>query len=134
MRSIGALVAGSAFVVIVMLVFQLAYVFIAVGYNTLAADFPALKEITPVFRYLVGVPVLLGTLFAGGYIAASIGKTRASRAVWLHGFGVGLLTVGTMMYSALEYAGLTITGIVVMLLAVGASSAGGYYWLRGKAD
>lgn len=43
MRSIKAIVVGSLFIVVVFLILKLAYVFIAVGYNTLAADFLFLK-------------------------------------------------------------------------------------------
>lgn len=35
-----------------------------------------------------------------------------------------------MMYSAMENASLTMTGIVVTLIAITAASAGGLYWLR----
>jgi hypothetical protein len=49
-----------------------------------------------------------------------------------HCLVVGLITVGGMMYSAMGYSSLTITGIVVIILALSASSTGGFYWLRGN--
>lgn len=130
MRSIKAIVAGSLFVVIVFIILQLAYVIIAVGYNTLAADFPFLKDIAGIFRYLVGLPVLIVTMFIGGYITADIADMHTNIKVWLHCFAVGFIAVGSMMYSAMGNSSLTLTGIVVIVLAIIASSAGGFYWLR----
>jgi len=134
MRSVKAIVAGSLFVVVVFLVLQLAYVFIAVGYNALAANFPFLKEISGVFRYLIGLPVLIIVMFIGGYITAGIANVHTRIKVWLHCFAVAIITVGGTMYSALENYHLTLTGIVVMILAISASSAGGIYWLRNDRD
>ena len=132
MRSIKAIVAGSVFILAVISLLGLIYIFIAVGYNSLAVDFPFLNEITGLFRYVVGLPVFMVTLFAGGYITATIANMDDSIKVWLHCLAVGLITVGGMMYSAMDYSSLTISGIVVIILALSASSAGGFYWLRGN--
>ena len=130
MRSIKAIIAGCVFIVVVILFLQLAYIFIAVGYNALAADFPFLNDITDIFRYLVGIPVFMITIFAGGYITASVANMHTNLKVWLHCFAVGFITVGGMMYFAMDNSSLTLTGIVVAILALSASSAGGFYWLR----
>ncbi len=130
MRSIKAIVAGSAFIIIVILFLQLAYIFIAVGYNALAADYPVLNEITGLFRYLIGIPVFVATMFVGGYITANIANMDDYLKVWLHCIAVGLITVGGMMYSAMENSSLTMTGIVVTVLALSATTAGGLYWQR----
>lgn len=127
MRSIKAIVVGSLFIVFVILFLQLAYIFIAVGYNTLAKDYPFLNDISGYFRYLVGIPVFVATMFAGGYITASIANITAKLKVWLHSLAVGLITVGGMMYSAMVNADITTTGIVVTVLALSATSAGGLY-------
>ncbi len=126
MRSIKAIVAGSAFIIIVILFLQLAYIFIAVGYNALAADYPVLNEITGLFRYLIGIPVFMVIMFVGGFITANIARKK----VWLHCIAVSLITVGGMMYSAMENSNLTLTGIVVTVLALSATTAGGLYWQR----
>lgn len=75
MRSVKAIVAGSVFIFVVLFILGLIYVFIAVGYNSLAADFPFLNDITGLFRYLIGIPVFMGTMFTGVYITASIATT-----------------------------------------------------------
>jgi len=134
MRSIKAIIVGSVFIVVVILFLQLAYIFIAVGYNALAAEFPFLNDITSVFKYLVGIPVFMLTMFAGGYITASISNIRDNIKVLFHCLAVGFITVGGMMYSGMENSSLTLTGIVVTLLALSATSAGGLYWLRGNKE
>ena len=131
MRSVKAIVVGSMFIVVVILVLQLAYIFIAVGYNSLEADFPFLNDFTGLFKYLIGMPVFMVTMFAGGYITADIANVHANIKVWFHCFAVGSITVGGMMYSAMANSSLTLTGIAVIVLALSASSAGGFYWLRG---
>ena len=134
MRSIKAIVVGSLFVVIVILILQLAYVIIAVGYNTLAADFPFLNDITGIFRYLVALPLLIVTMFFGGYITADIANAHTKMKVGFHCFVVGFITAGGMMYSAMENSNLTLFGIVLIILALSAVCAGGFYWLRASQD
>ena len=132
MRSIKAIVVGSVFILAVLFLLGLIYIFMAVGFNSLAADFQFLNDITGLFRYLIGIPVFLLTMFAGGYITASIANMQTNLKVWFHCFAVGLISIGGMMYSSMEYSSLTSSGIVLIILALSASSAGGFYWLRGK--
>lgn len=131
-RSIKAIIAGSAFIFAVLFALGLLYIFIAVGYNSLSANFPFLNDITGLFRYLIAIPLFIATMFAGGYITAGVANVRTNIKVLFHCLTVGLITVGVMMYSALEYSSLTLTGIVIIILALSASSAGGFYWLKGK--
>lgn len=128
MRSIKAIVIGSLFIVIVTLLLQLAYIFIAVGYNALAKNYLFLNDIGGYFKYIIGFPVFMAIMFVGGYITASIANMKAL----LHCVVVALITVGGMMYSAMENSNLTLTGIVVMMLALSATSAGGLYWQNGN--
>jgi len=132
MKSIKAIITGCLFILVVLFLFGLIYIFAAVGYNSLTADFPFLNEIRDVFRYLLGIPVFIITMFAGGYVTANIADMHTAIKVWLHCFTVGLITVGSMMYSATEYSSLNLTGIIVTILALAASSAGGFYWLKGN--
>lgn len=130
MRSIKAIITGSVFIVVTLLLLQLAYVFVAVGYIELAADYPFLKNITGLFRYIVGIPVYMITMFLGGYITADIADVHTRTKVLFHCLAVALITVGGMMYSVIENSSLTITGIVVTMLALSAASAGGLFWLK----
>jgi hypothetical protein len=132
MRSIKAITSGSVFIVVVILFLQLAYMFIAVGYNLLAAGYPVLNEISGIFRYLIGLPVFLIVMFTGGYITANIANMDDNIKVWFHSVVVALITVGGMMYSAIQSYDLTLTGVVVMVLALSSILAGGLYWKRRK--
>ncbi|MDH5435403.1 MAG: hypothetical protein OEX83_01470 [Gammaproteobacteria bacterium] len=130
MRSIKAIMAGSIFILVILFLLGFTYVFIAVGYNKLAADFPFLNDISGLFRYFVGIPVFIATMFTGGYFTASIANMHSNIKVWFHCLSVGVITVAAMLYSTMDYSSLTITGVVVFILALSASSAGGFYWLK----
>ena len=126
MKSIKAIVAGCLFIIVVILLMQLAYIFIAVGYNSLAKHYPVLNEISGYFRFLVGIPVFMAVMFVGGYITASIAASR----VLLHCLAVGMITAGGMILLALENTELTLTGMVVFILSLATTAAGGLYWSR----
>ena len=128
MRSIKAVLAGSLFIVIAILLMQLAYIFIAVAYNDMAKDYPLLNEIAGSFRYLIGIPLFMAIMFVGGYLTADIIKEK----ILPHCIAVGLITASGMIIPTLENANLTITGIVIFTLAIVASSVGGLYWQRAK--
>ena len=125
MKSLKAIVAGISFIVIVILLMQLAYIFLAVGYNSLAKYYPLLNDISGYFRYIIGIPVVMLIMFFGGYITASI----ANKKVLLHCLVVGCITAGGTTLSAMNNSDLTMTGIVVFILSLSATAAGGLYWL-----
>ena len=128
MKSFTAIIAGSLFIIIAILCLQLLYIFVAVGYNAMAKDYAVLNDISWIFRYLIGIPLFIVTMFIGGYITAHI----ASKKALLHCIVVALITVSAMIIPTLETASLTATGVVVILLALGGTSAGGLYWDRWK--
>ena len=128
MKSIKAILAGSLFIIIIGLLVELAYVFLAVGYNNLAKSYPVLNEISIYFRYLIGIPVIFLIMFIGGIITADL----APQKVLLHCFIVGLITIAVMMTNAMENMQMTLSGLVVMLLSLIATLSGGFYWQRKK--
>ncbi len=130
MKSIKAIVAGTVFITIVMLLLQLVYIFAAVAYNALAKDYTFLNDIAGLFRYIIGIPVFVAIMFVGGYITASIAGMTAKAKVWLNCIAVGLITSGGMLYPTLENSDITITGIVVFVLALIATTGGGLYWRK----
>lgn len=134
MRSIKAIVAGSVFIFFALSLMGLIAIFMAVGYNALAAKSPFLSDITFLFRYLVGIPVFMIIMFAGGYITADIANTNEKIKVLLHCFTVVLITLIITMYSGMKYSSLTLTGVVIIILSFSASSAGGFHWLRGNNE
>jgi len=124
MKSIQAVIAGSLFIIIASLFMQLAYVLIAVEYNSLAKDYPVLNEIRGVFRYLVALPVFMLIMFLGGYITAFIIRKK----VLLHCLVVGAITAGGMLGLALANMQLTLTGMVIFVVTLATTLAGGLYW------
>jgi len=130
MNVLKAVVVGCAFILVTILVLQLVYIFAAVGYNALAQDYPVLNDIVGMFRYLIGIPVFIAVMFAGGYITANVANIDVRVKVLLLCAIVGLITAGGMIYPTLEGATLTTTGIVIFILALMATSAGGLYWQK----
>ena len=126
MNSLKAILSGIIFIFIAALLMQLAYLFIAVGYNNLAKDYPYLKEISWVFRYLVAIPAFLGIMFAGGYLTSLIANSKGL----LHSGFVGSVTMFTMVWFALGNAELSLKGIIINLLFVVFAVFGGWYQLR----
>ena len=126
MNSIKAIIAGSLLIVIINLIMQLVFIFIAVGYNALAKDFPFLNDITGVFSYIIGIPLFTASVFFGGYITAQIANKKAL----LHCAVVALIIVSGTIVPTLEYSSLTTTGIVIILLVFGGTMAGGWYWKK----
>ncbi len=126
MNSLKAITAGSVFIIVGMLLLQLLALFIAVIYKNLAIDYPFLTEMSRVFKYLVAIPVFLMVIFFGGYITAYIAGDNAMQ----HCLVTGAIPAGVMMWSALENASLTLTGMVMVGLMIAASIAGGVYWQR----
>lgn len=126
MKSIKAIIAGSLFIIFVILLIQLAYIFIAVGYNSIAKHYPVLDDISGYFRFLIGIPLILLTMFFGGYITAHVATTR----VLIHCIAVGAITAGGMLWMAMNNSNLTLTGVVIFIFALVATAAGGLYWKK----
>lgn len=126
MNSLKAVISGVIFIFVTALLMQLAYIFIAVTYNSLAKDYPYLHEISGIFRYLIAIPVFLGIMFLGGYLTAAIAKSKEL----IHCALVGAIAIFTMMWFALSNAELTPMGIVINALMLLFTVLGGWYWLR----
>ncbi len=124
MKSIKAILAGSLFIIVVGLLIELAYVFLAVGYNAMAKDYPFLNDINIYLRYLIGIPVLFVVMFIGGVITADLAKQH----VYLHCLAVSIITISVMMASAMENMQVTTSGVIVSILALVSTLLGGWYW------
>ena len=137
MNVLKAIVVGCVFILITILTLQLVYIFVAVAYNALAQDYPVLNDIVGIFRYLIGIPVFIAIMFIGGYLTANIADmetgVKAGIKVTLLTMSVGLITAGGMIYPTLQTASITTTGVVIFILALLATAAGGLYWLKGKS-
>jgi len=128
MNGVKAIFVGCVFILVTVLVLQLVYIFAAVGYNALAQDYPFLNDIVGIFRYLIGIPVFIATMFVGGYLTANVAAMKTRNNVLLISMSVGFITAGGIIYPTLEGSAITITGVVVFILAIVATAAGGLYW------
>ncbi len=126
MNRIKAIATGIIFIIVALLMMQLAYLLIAVSYNSLAKSYPFLNDISGIFRYLVAIPVILGIMFAGGYITAAI----ATSGVLMHCLIVGIITSGGSLWMALENADLTFTGAIISIMMLVLTAVGGLYWKK----
>ena len=126
MNSIKAVAIGCLFIIIVGLLVQLAYIFIAVGYVDLVRSYPFLDEISGYFRYIVAIPVFFLIMFFGGYVTADFTKEKAL----LHCFLVGFITLAIMIAPLLEDRELSTSGIVVFVIALVSTMAGGMVRIR----
>ena len=126
MNRIKAIATGIIFIIVALLMMQLAYLLIAVSYNSLAKSYPFLNDISGIFRYLVAIPVILGIMFAGGYITAAI----ATSGVLMHCLIVGIITSSGSLWMALENADLTFTGAIISIMMLVLTAVGGLYWKK----
>ncbi len=130
MKNIVAVLFGSLFIFVVGLTLELIFIVIAVGFVQLVKLWPFLSELGIYFRYILGIPIFILLMFLGGYITAAIARQQ----VLLNCFIVASLTIGITFTSALSYSVLTVSGTVVIILALLATVAGGRYWQRKSAS
>lgn len=127
MKDVKAIMSGSIFIGVSILVLQLVVLFAMVAYNIAAKDYPFLKDISgDLYRYLLGIPIFIIVMFLGGYLTAAVGQGKVLQNCLM----VGVITSAATMFLALENAVLTTTGIVMIVLMIGATVLGGMYWQR----
>lgn len=126
-QSFKAVLTGTLFIIVALLIMKIAYVFLASVYHNFSIDYPYLNEVNVFFRYLLAIPVFILIMFIGGYLAAG----TARRKTLLHSFIVGVVSVFIMMVVALQSAaGITLTNLATYLVMLLATTAGGFYWKR----
>jgi small-conductance mechanosensitive channel len=108
MNSLKSISSGVSFIFIASMLLQLGYIFVVVGYNSVAKNYPFLKDIDWIFQYLLTMPIVILIMFFGGYLAAAIAKYK----VIIHSFLVGFITLVVMMWMALQNAQLTSKGLI----------------------
>lgn len=126
MNSLKAIISGVIFIFVAALLMQLAYLFIAIAYNSVAKDYPYLHEISWIFRYILAIPFFLGIMFLGGYLTAAIARSKQI----IHSGIVGAIAIIAMMWLALSNAQLTSMGIIINLLMLLFTILGGWYYMR----
>ena len=124
-----ALLGGSVAIVVLGLVTQLIYIFIAVAYVEVLKLYPELEAVgEPLSKVMFWLVFVLVMVF-GGYLTADI----AGGSPLLHGALVGgITTIGSLMTS-LGAGELTQGGIAFVVGGLICATFGGYYWQRRQA-
>lgn len=126
MKSVLTIVAGVSFILLSILVLQLAFLLVIVEYNTISKEMTFLNGIGQYSRYLIAIPSFIFIMFIGGMITTSMDKPR-----WLvHCIIVAVISVIGMILPLLSTAELTTTGFVIFTLCFIAVIVGGWYSQR----
>lgn len=121
-----ALLVGCATILVLGLLVQLAFIFVVVGFNAVAAAWPPLASWGRPLAYVSGALVYFGIMSTAGYISAEI----ARRHVLLHAFIVGSLVTGASLLSSLGSGKLTAMSFVFLLSGIVFALTGGLIWQR----
>ncbi|MCF6191096.1 MAG: hypothetical protein L3J51_11500 [Cocleimonas sp.] len=123
-KNVKAILAGVLFIGIAILLMQLIFLLLVVAYNAVASEYSFLKDIRWIFKYLLGIPVLVIIMILGGYITSTIAKTKSI----LNSIIVGSIVILSMMWSALANSEITISGVIISLAMILAVVFGGGYF------
>ena len=126
MNSLKAIASGIIFVIVAILLLELVFIMVAVGYNHLASSYPFLHSIGSVLKYISIFPAIFGVMFLGGYITGNISTSK----VLIHSAVVGLLSSVAFLWLALENAELSMVGILLTIMMFIATLLGGGYSKR----
>lgn len=129
MIKLKALLAGIATIVILGLVMQLIYIFIAVGYVEVLKLYPGFAAVGDPLAKVAFWLAFVAVMALGGYLTAEVAGGRALLHAALVG---GVTTVGSLLTS-LDAGEITHGGVVFVLGGLLFATLGGYYWQRRQA-
>ncbi len=128
MKSVKAIFIGSSFVIVSILLIQLLYLFVVVGYNYLVREYDFGVLFSESVGTVIWVITYLLVMFYGGYVTAEYSEKKAV----LHSLVVGGLVTAVMVAMALQNTQLTFTGILIAIASVVIAAAGGVYSQRSE--
>lgn len=126
MRSLKSLSAGFFYIIILGLVIQLVFMFVAMGYTELTRAFPWISLFGGYIGYAVGIFVYFLLMASGGLITASLAKTN----VLPHCFAVGASTTTLSVLSSQNSDELTYLSLIFVVMGIVFTVTGGEYWKR----
>jgi hypothetical protein len=124
MQSLKSLLAGFFYIVILGLIIQLVYMFIAMGYTELIKVHPWVSLFGGYVGYLAGLIVYFLLMASGGIITAALAKKN----ILIHCFIVGASTTMLSVFSSQNNDDLNYFSLVFIVLGVIFTIAGGMYW------
>jgi hypothetical protein len=121
-----ALAAGCATVLVLGLLVQLVFIFLVVGYNAAARNWPLLAPWGRPLAYISGTLVYFGVMAAAGYVTAQLARHH----ILLHTLVVGSLVTGVSLLSSLGGGKLTLMSLGFFLSGIAFTVTGGLAWRR----
>lgn len=126
MQSLKSLLAGFFYIVILGLVIQLIFMFLAMGYTELTKAHPWVSTFGGYVGYAVGIVVYFLLMASGGIITASLAKTN----ILAHCLIVGASTTLLSVLSSQNNDELNTLSLVFVIMGIAFTIAGGEYWKK----
>lgn len=126
MQSLKSLLAGFFYIIILGLVIQLAFMFLAMGYTELTKAYPWVSAFGGYVGYTVGLIVYFLLMASGGLLTAVIARTN----IFAHCLTVGSCTTILSVLSSQNNDELTYLSLIFVITGIGFTIAGGEYWKR----
>lgn len=124
MLSIKSLLAGFFYIVILGLIVQLVFMFVAMGYTELVRAYPWISTFGGYLGYAVGIAVYFILMASGGLLTAALAKSN----ILAHCLIVGASTTTLSVLSSQNNDELTYLSLVFVILGIAFTVAGGEYW------
>jgi hypothetical protein len=128
MNSIKAIFGGFFAIIFMGLLAQLLFLFVGMGYFSLVKKFPSLSFLAETTTFLLFI-ITAVIAFLGGILTSNL----ARKAVVIHclvvGSMAGTLTLVPTLINGYE---ITVNGIILLMVFLLATVAGGLYWKKHK--
>ena len=130
MNSIKAIFGGFFAIIFMGLLAQLIFLFIGMGYFKLVKEYPSisfLSETTTILLFVITAVIA----FLGGLLTANL----ARKAVAIHCLVVGSMAGAlTLVPTLIDGYEITVNGILLLMVFLLATVAGGLYWKKQQLD
>ena len=130
MISFKALLIGVASMIFLGLIFELVFLFIDVGYNSLMKSYPDIIIFRQGFYYLIVAAGLFGVMFTGGFLTSIYAK-KYSR---LHSIVVAAITCGIALYATTSSYELTLLSVLFIVVSIGFALLGNIAWQKNNVN
>ena len=129
MNSIKALLFGFFYVVILGLIIQLVFIFLAMGYTELLKDYPTVEMVARIVSYIIGITVYFLLMATAGFLTASIAKKNTT----LHGIIISVSSIGLSLLSSINEDEFTWISLIFFILGVTFTLMGTRRWQQSQA-
>lgn len=124
MQSLKSLLAGFFYIIILGLVIQLVFMFLAMGYTELTKAYPWVSAFGGYVGYAVGIIVYFLLMASGGLLTAVLARTN----IFAHCLTVGSSTTILSVLSSQNNDELTYLSLIFIITGISFTIAGGEYW------